>query len=194
MRSAKRRADPAAAQPDTDTVTTLFADIEGSSEVAESLGDDQWVRVLAAFESAVRDAVKACGGNIVKSQGDGFMIVFSSARRALDCALRISALVDERNGTGWPARLKVRMGVHTGEAIRVGSDFLGRNVIVAARIAGQARGGEILASQVTKEVIEGANNFDFDDGREVRLKGLRGMFRVFRVKRREPLRIVEGLA
>lgn len=181
-------------QPTTDTVTTVFVDIEGSSEVVEKVGDDEWVRTLTSFGRLVSDAVRTYDGTIVKSQGDGFMIVFSSARRALDCALRVAALVEERNGTGWPTRLNLRTGVHTGEAIRVGSDFLGRNVIVAARIAGHARGGEILASQVTKEVIEGAHTFCFDDGREVQFKGLRGLFRVFRVKTREPVRIVEGLA
>lgn len=188
-RRASRSPEDAAAQ----TVTTVFLDVEGSSEIAERLGDDDWVAVLAAFERLVSDAVSRCGGTVVKSQGDGFMLVFPSARRALDCALQIRDAIANKNRSDWSPDLKVRMGVHTGEAIRVGSDFLGRSVIVAARIASEASGGEILVSQVTKDVIEGSNGFRFDEGRDFQLKGLRGVHRLFTARPRHSQGVV-GLA
>ncbi|PYO40058.1 MAG: hypothetical protein DMD33_18940 [Gemmatimonadetes bacterium] len=70
------------------------------------------------------------------------------------------------------------MGLHTGEATRELDDFIGRSVIVAARIAAEARGGEILISPVVRELTESAGEFSFDEGREVSLRGLNGRHRV----------------
>lgn len=192
MKCGKRRA-VRSPEESAQTVTTVFVDVEDSTEIAERLGDDRWIEVMGSFGRLVSDAVGRHGGTVVKSQGDGFMLVFPSARRALDCALGMDEALTHLNRSGRQPRLKVRMGVHTGEAIRVGSDFLGRSVIVAARIAGEARGGEILVSQVTKDVIEGSNGFGFDEGREVELKGLRGVHRLFSARPR-PTPVAVGLA
>jgi len=83
--------------------------------------------------------------------------------------------------------IRVRIGLHTGEAIKEGdaggrADFFGKNVILAARIAGQAKGGEILVSSLLKELTESGGDIRFGDGREVELKGLSGSHRVFPVK------------
>jgi len=75
----------------------------------------------------------------------------------------------------------VRIGMHTGEAIKEADDFYGRNVILAARIAGEAQGGEILVSSLLKELTESAGDIAFGEGREVELKGLAGRHRVFQV-------------
>jgi class 3 adenylate cyclase len=75
----------------------------------------------------------------------------------------------------------IRIGLHTGEAIRDADDFFGRHVILAARIADQARGGEILVSALLKELTESSGEFVFNDGREMQLKGLTGTQRVFGV-------------
>ena len=73
------------------------------------------------------------------------------------------------------------MGLHTGEAMRDEGDFFGRSVILAARIAAQACGGEILVSEPLREAAEAADDeFAFDEGRELELKGLAGRHRVFR--------------
>jgi class 3 adenylate cyclase len=81
--------------------------------------------------------------------------------------------------------LQVRIGLHTGEAIREEDDFFGRNVIVASRIAARARGGEILVSALLKELTESAGEFLFDEGDDVELKGLTGTHRVYTVNWRE---------
>jgi class 3 adenylate cyclase len=170
----------AAAAPDG-TVTILFSDIEGSTALNERLGDIRWLDLLRAHNVVVRDQVKAFGGFEVKSQGDGFMITFPSARRAIQCAQAIQEAIARDLGADPDGPVRVRIGLHTGEAIREESDFYGRNVVVAARIADQARGGEILASSVVKQLTESAGDIQFDDVREVELAGLAGMHAVYKV-------------
>jgi class 3 adenylate cyclase len=75
----------------------------------------------------------------------------------------------------------LRIGLHTGEAIREEADFYGKNVVLAARIADQARGGEILASSVVKQLTESAGDVDFEDERDLELEGLAGTHTVYRV-------------
>jgi class 3 adenylate cyclase len=129
----------------------------------------------------VRDQVQAFQGFEVKSQGDGFMIAFPSARRAIQCARSIQDAVT-RELDGHPdGPIRVRIGLHTGEAIREESDFYGRNVVVAARIADEARGGEILASSVVKHLAESAGDVSFEDPREVELAGLTGRHAIYKI-------------
>ena len=169
-----------AAAPDG-TVTILFSDIEASTALNERLGDVRWLELLGKHNRLVRDQVKACGGFEVKSQGDGFMIAFPSARRAIQCARAIQDAVAADLGEHPDGPVRVRMGLHTGEAIRQESDFYGKNVVVAARIAEQARGGEILASSVVKQLTESAGDVRFEDAREVELAGLAGTHAVYKV-------------
>ena len=77
--------------------------------------------------------------------------------------------------------IRVRIGLHTGEAIKEGDDFFGKHVNLAARVAGQAQGGEILVSSLLKELTESAGEFAFGDERKVELKGLAGKHSVFQV-------------
>jgi class 3 adenylate cyclase len=169
-----------AAAPDG-TVTILFSDIEGSSALNERLGDVRWLELLRAHQTLVRDQVQACGGFEVKSQGDGFMIAFPSARRAIECARAIQTAIARDLGNHQSGPIHVRIGLHTGEAIRQESDFYGKNVVVAARIADQAKGGEILVSSVVKQLTESAGDVDFEDAREVELAGLAGTHALYRV-------------
>jgi class 3 adenylate cyclase len=109
------------------------------------------------------------------------MIAFASARRAIDCARAIQEAIARDLGDNPDGSIRVRIGLHTGEAIREESDFYGRNVVVAARIAAKARGGEILASSVVKQLTESAGDVGFEDAREVELAGLAGTHVVYRV-------------
>ena len=140
------------------TVTVMFTDIENSTMLAEKYGDTQWMQVLRAHNEIVRKALRTYGGNEIKSQGDGFMLAFPSARRALMCAVAIQQEVD-RHGRANPAEgVRVRIGLHTGEAIAEGGDLFGRHVILAARIAGYAEGGQILVSHLVRELVAGADD------------------------------------
>jgi class 3 adenylate cyclase len=163
------------------TVTILFSDIEGSTEMTERLGDQRWLEVLREHNAIVRERVAACGGFEVKSEGDGFMLAFQSARKALECAVDTQRAFAERNeSAGEPIR--VRIGLHTGEALKEGEDFFGKHVILAARIASQAQGGEILVSSLLKELTESAGDVEFGEGREVQLKGLAGTHQVHEIQ------------
>ncbi len=128
----------------------------------------------------MRGQVATHEGFEVKSEGDGFMLAFQSAWSALQCAADIQRAFAQRNDNA-EEPVRVRIGLHTGEAIKEADDFFGKNVILAARIAGQAQGGEILVSSLLKELTESAGDIAFGDGREVELKGLSGQHHVFQV-------------
>jgi class 3 adenylate cyclase/tetratricopeptide (TPR) repeat protein len=163
------------------TVTILFTDIEGSTEMTERLGDRRWLELLRAHNAIVRERVQAHGGFEVKSQGDGFMLAFGSARRAVQCAIDIQRAFAQHNEEQPEEPIRVRIGLHTGEAIKEAQDFYGRHVILASRVADQAEGGQILVSSLLKELTESAGDLRFGDRREVELKGLKGKHQVFGV-------------
>jgi eukaryotic-like serine/threonine-protein kinase len=162
------------------TVTLLFSDIEGSTSSNERLGDRRWLELLHVHNRIVRDEVTVHDGFEVKSQGDGFMIAFSSARRALECAIGIQRALRLHTVQHPEDTLLVRVGLHTGEVVKEGGDFFGRNVALAARVAGAAQGGEILVSSLVKELAD-TGDIDFGTGREVELKGFSGTRRVHEV-------------
>jgi predicted ATPase/class 3 adenylate cyclase len=163
------------------TVTILFSDIEGSTEINERLGDQRWIEVLREHNAIVRDAVRLHGGFEVKSAGDGFMIVFARPRSGVECSVAIQRSLQARLEDGGEP-IRVRMGLHTGEAIRERDDFFGRNVVVAARIAAKASGGEVLVSAPLRELAEGGGDIVFGSPRELGLKGLQGTYRVYSVE------------
>jgi len=158
------------------TVTIPFSDIEGSTQMTERLGDQRWLQVLREHNRIVREQIAVHGGYEVKSQGDGFMLAFQSARRALHCAVAIQRAFTAHNQQHADEPLRVRIGLHAGEVIKEVDDFFGKNVILAARIAAQATGGEILASSLVKELTHSAGDIRFSDEREVPLKGLSGIY------------------
>ncbi len=163
------------------TVTILFSDIEGSTAMTERLGDQRWMALLREHNAIVRGQVAAHEGFEVKSEGDGFMLAFQSARRGIACGVDIQRAFAKRNESA-EEPIQVRIGLHTGEAIKEADDFYGKNVILAARIAGQAQGGEILVSSLLKGLTESAGDIAFGDGREVELKGLAGTHQVHQIQ------------
>jgi class 3 adenylate cyclase/ketosteroid isomerase-like protein len=166
----------AQAAPDG-TVTLLFTDIEGSTAMTERLGDVRWLDLLRFHNSLVREQATEHGCYEVKSQGDGFMFASQSARRALQCAIGIQRAFAEHNETA-AEPISVRIGLHTGEVLKDADDFFGKHVILASRIAGEARGGEILVSSLFKELTESVGDVAFSEPRTVELKGLAGTHRV----------------
>jgi class 3 adenylate cyclase len=177
---ASERPDLAASAAPDGTVTMLFTDIENSSNLTERLGDREWLEVLREHNTVVRDEVSKYGCFEVKSQGDGFMIASQSARRAVQCAISIQKSLAGFNEHA-PEPINVRMGLHTGEVLKDADDFFGKHVILASRIAGKARGGEVLASSLLKELTESSGDIQFGPEREVELKGLTGTYRIYEV-------------
>jgi len=156
------------------TVTILFSDIEGSTAMTERLGDQRWLDILHAHNAIVREQVACHGGFEVKSQGDGFMLAFQSARRGLRCAVALQRAFAAYGQQHPDEPVRVRIGLHAGEVIKKADDFFGKNVILAARIAEQAKGGEILVSALLRELAESTGEFTFGETRSVHLKGLTG--------------------
>ncbi len=164
------------------TVTLLFTDIEGSTQMAEQLGDLGWLALLREHNAIVRAQIAQHGGFEVKTIGDAFMVAFGSARRALFCAIGIQRGIS-RYGAEHPEQaMRVRIGLHAGEPVREGNDFHGRSVIFASRVTEKASGGEVLASALLRELTESAGDIRFDAGREVVLKGLTGTHQVYPVR------------
>ncbi len=178
-----RREEPnLAAQTGPDgTVTLLFSDIEDSTPMAERLGDLHWMQVLRDHNAIVRACVARHNGFEVKTIGDAFMVAFQSARRALLCAVEIQRAFSAYSDEHPEQAVRVRVGLHVGEPVREADDFYGKSVILASRITGQARGGEILVSSLLRELVESAGDIRFDDGRDVTLKGLTGTHRLYAV-------------
>ena len=156
------------------TVTILFTDIEGSTVMTERLGDRRAQEVLRAHNAIVRRALAAHDGFEVRSLGDGFMVAFQSARRALRCAIAIQRAFTARGAQNPEEPIRVRIGLHTGEPIKEADDFFGGAVILAARIAAEAEGGQILVSSLLRELTESTGEFTFGGLRAVELKGLPG--------------------
>lgn len=156
----------AVAAPDG-TVSILFTDLEGSTSLAERLGDERWVDLLHWHHRVVIESATSGRGFVVKSLGDGYMLAFASASDAVKCARQI---VDAL-GVGWQDhRLAVRAGIHTGDAVRDKNDFYGHTVTVAARVAALANGGEVLVTRVVRDLTRG-RGFRWGPGRSVDLKG-----------------------
>ena len=166
------------------TVTILFTDIEDSTAMAVRLGDDRWLELLRAHNAVVRREIANHDGWEVKSQGDGFMVAFGSPHNAVQCAVAtqqaFAAAADSRSPLAGES-IRVRIGVHTGEVARDAADYIGTNVILAARIADAADGGEVLVSSVVKELIETAGVVRFGPDQHVALKGLSGLHTVYPV-------------
>ena len=146
------------------------------------LGGQAMQDVLRDHNALIREKLAFHCGFEVKSMGGGFMLAFSSARQALQCARSILQAFHQYNQEHPDNPVRVRMGLHTGEAIKDAGDFFGRNVIMASRIADQAHGGQILVSSLLKELVESARDLTFGEEREVELKGLPGPHRVYPVE------------
>jgi len=154
------------------TVTIFFSDIEGSTVLNESLGDAQFVRVLEAHNSIVRSQVGRHDGHVVKTQGDGFMVVFGGAADAVRAAQGIQAAFREPPRRLRQAAVQVRIGIHLGPVVSREGDYFGRNVAFAARVAASAGGGEIVVSDDVRDALGGSDEFALARVGEVELKGL----------------------
>ena len=148
-------------QGDTD-VAILFTDLVGFSSWALDAGDEAAVELLGQVEDAEEEAVRANGGVTVKRLGDGSMAVFNDAASAIAAGLDAQGATRKVKARGYKATL--RAGVHLGQPRKVGGDFLGVDVNIAARVADAAKGNEVLVSDAVMEATE-----DFRFGKERRL-------------------------
>jgi class 3 adenylate cyclase len=160
-------------------VVIVFSDIEGSTEHNEALGDRGWVKVLERHNKLIYELVDDHDGHVVKSQGDGFMIAFGDPGQAVLCSIEVQRALHDSDRWG---AIRVRIGIHMGTLLRRGDDLFGRNVAMAARVAGHASGGEILVSDSVRDAIEGVPDIQLGTPRDVELKGLLGSHKLYPVK------------
>jgi adenylate cyclase len=133
-------------------VTIVFTDLVGFSNWALQAGDEAALDLLRTVGDCVEGAFFEHGGKIVKRLGDGVMAVFDNAQDALEAALEAQERLADIEVAGY--RPRMRAGVHHGCPRKVGRDYLGVDVNVAARVAEQAKGGEVLVSETTWEQVE----------------------------------------
>ena len=170
---AAEKPDLSAVQDDAGTVTIVFSDIESSTERALAMGDIEWMRVLDEHNRIVREQLVAFGGTEIKNQGDGFMLSFPGARRAVKAMMEMQKSFTEQERTDPDRAVRVRMGCHTGEVIVDDTgDLFGRHVILAARIGAQADGGQILVSGLVRELISARGDVSLSNPITVELKGI----------------------
>lgn len=150
-KSAPRRREPRPPEAPTGTVAFLFTDIEGSTRLARNLPDD-YESLLERHRSILREAFVRHGGFEVGTEGDSFFVAFGSPLHALRAAAEGQRAL---TAAAWPpgADLRVRMGLHVGEATRRADDYVGLEVHRAARIADAGHGGQVLVSQAMAAVI-----------------------------------------
>ena len=168
-------------------VTILFTDIEGSTALAQRLGDEAAQDVRHAHNTIVRDALGAQGGSEIKHTGDGIMASFPSASHALACAVAIQravAALRQAQDEQVEASLRVRIGLNAGEPVVEEDDLFGTSVDLAKRVCDQADPGEILVSDVVRQLAAG-KDFLFSDRGEVVPKGFDEAVRLYEVQWRE---------
>jgi class 3 adenylate cyclase len=173
----RQRPDLSAAAGSEGTVTIVFTDIVDSTVALSRLGDRAWLDLLRRHRAVIEDATAAHGGTLVETQGDGAMLAFPSARSGVACAHAIQREMGLAFADATPP-VRVRIGVHTGDALQEADHFFGTAVHYAARVAGHALGGEVLVSSVVHDLVAGSG-VAFDGSREVELKGLEGRHRLY---------------
>src|SRR5436190_13389134 len=129
------------------TVTFVFTDVEGSTDLLRRVGDSTYAALLAQHAKLVTEAVDVDGGVVVDTQGDAFFAAFPGATGAVRAAARLQRDLA-------PTELRVRIGIHTGHPAVTSNGYVGLDVPRAARICAAGHGGQVLLSQATRELVE----------------------------------------
>jgi len=163
------------------TLTFFFADLRDYTAFVEKRGDQAAAALLDDYRRLVRSHIAGTGGGEIKTEGDSFFVVFSTARQALHCAMGI--LRDaERRAVELPDRpLRIGIGLHAGEPVPQGGGYVGSAVNIAARLAQQAQAGELLVSEVVRGLLRTFGTPPMEERAELRLKGVDDPPRIYRV-------------
>lgn len=170
----------------TGTVTLLFTDLVGSTELFTRLGDDTGDRVRQDHFALLRRAAAEHGGEEVKTLGDGLMVAFGSALAAASCALGMQRRIAEQTEHAAGAPVRLRIGLNAGEVIISEDDYFGTPVIVAKRLCDQAGPGKTLISEVVRSLVGSRPEYSFTPVGSLRLKGLAEPVTAFELDSRLP--------
>ena len=138
-----------------ETFTFLFTDMEGSTALLDRLGEGLYAQLLAGHHALIRSGLAAHDGREVDTQGDAFFAVFSSPQACAAAALDMQRALQ---ACGWPGgeQVRVRMGIHTGQASATVTGLVGRDVHRAARVAAAGHGGQVLVSEASAALVRAA--------------------------------------
>jgi len=166
---------------DTQTVTVLFTDLVGSTGLATRIGPTAAEELRQEHFAILREAIAESDGSEVKNLGDGLMVVFDSALKAVGCAVGMQQRFERRNRRA-EEQLEVRIGISLGEADRGEDDYFGPPVIEAARLCAKAGGGQILVGELARTMAGGRGDYAFESVGALELKGLPEPFPSFEVR------------
>ena len=161
----------------------LLADVVGYSRLMSFDEEDTHLRLANFIKSAVEPQVAENRGHIVRSMGDGLLVEFNSAVDAVRCGLAMQRGLSNREAEIHPARrIRLRIGINTGDVIVDERDIYGNSVNIAARLEGLAEPGEIYVTRGVRDQLEGHPGLSFEDRGERRVKNIRAPIRVYRVR------------
>jgi class 3 adenylate cyclase len=158
----------------------LFTDLADHTAMMQRLGDQKGREVLREHERITREVLARHGGAEVKAMGDGFMASFGSAQSALGCAIGLQQAFAVSGVLAGHEEVRLHIGVNAGEPIEEEDDLFGASVILASRVASKARGGQILVTNVVRELVAG-KGFVFADAGEFEMKGFEEPVRLYEV-------------
>ena len=162
-------------------VTVLFADVVHSMAIAAAVGAERLREIMADLADRCAAVVQRYGGTVDKFTGDGIMASFQSASGAIDCAVDIQRALDSRHEANPDMPLRVRIGLNAGEPVAEGEDLFGTAVQLASRIAARAEPGQVLVSDVVRQLAAG-KEFLFSDEGDVVLRGFEDPVRLYGVR------------
>jgi pilus assembly protein CpaF len=160
------------------TVTIMFTDVEGSTQMLSSRGFTLSHEIMKAYESIIEEKITEHAGRRIKGLGDGVMVSFGSTRHAVECGIAIQRGIAEYSKQNPERKLKIRIGINTGEVVEEAGDIFGAAVNVAARVAGKAKGGEILVSEIVRDLVGPVSEMKFGYRGRYKLKGFPDRFRL----------------
>jgi pilus assembly protein CpaF len=160
------------------TVTIMFTDVEGSTQMLSSRGFTLSHEIMKAYESIIEEKITEHAGRRIKGLGDGVMVSFGSTRHAVECGIAIQHEIAEYSKQNPERKLKIRIGINTGEVVEEAGDIFGAAVNVAARVAGKAKGGEILVSEIVRDLVGPVSEMKFGYRGRYKLKGFPDRFRL----------------
>ncbi|HEY5033816.1 MAG TPA: AAA family ATPase, partial [Candidatus Dormibacteraeota bacterium] len=163
------------------TVTIMFTDVEGSTNLQSTRGQTEAREIMKAYETIIDDKVTEHAGRRIKGLGDGQMVSFGSSRHGVECAIEIQKAIAEYSRQNPERKIRIRIGLNTGEVVEEAGDIFGSAVNVAARVAGKAKGGEILVSDVVRILVGPVAEIVFDYKGAYKLKGFPDRWRIHKV-------------
>ena len=163
-------------------LTLMLSDVANADQIAVELGSGRWEQLLADHHLLVERLVAHHDGAIAKFERDGFLASFNSAHGGLHAAVELQRAFTGVPREGARPAIALRVGVHSGFVIANPDELLGRNVVLASRIAAHARGREILVSSTLKQYTETDPSFEFEARGEQHFKGLLGEHALYAVR------------